>query len=71
MKLHQICVAILVLLSGNLGAQYPPHLLVLDNAIVFDANHRVPSSRQIVIPIGGKIKKATASGSLDFYRTFH
>jgi len=66
MKLHHLCIALLVLVPGYLRAQYTPKLLVLNNAILIDANHRVPSAPKTVIIKGGKIIEVIASGSGSF-----
>jgi len=66
MKLNPLCVILLLLVPGFSWAQFAPDLLVLNNAILIDANHRVPSAPKTVIIKGGKITEVRASGTYSF-----
>ena len=66
MILRQVFVALFILMPGYLTAQYAPDLLVLNNAVLIDANHRVPSAPKTVVIKGGKISEIIVSGSGSF-----
>ena len=55
MKLYSLCLLVLVAAPLFSPAQYRPHLLVLTDATVIDANHREPALHQTVVIKDGRI----------------
>ncbi len=55
MKLHSLCLLLLVASPLFSRAQYAPHLLVLTDANVIDASHPIPAMHQTIIIKDGRI----------------